>query len=98
MQMEQALATALVALQDPTILASSTEDDAQFLARKYRASLTQIAERPSPARTQFRVNGRYGRAGSDVERAYIRDCHNFSKVFPGYPQTARVTISLQISL
>ncbi|MEL7486339.1 MAG: hypothetical protein AAGJ87_03865 [Pseudomonadota bacterium] len=96
--MEHALATALAALQEPTTMAPA-HVDAPIISPAATRGVTRTVFGPRRSRgPRLNINGPYGRASGPFEETYVRDCQNFSKVLPGYPQAARVTVSLKFSL
>ncbi|WP_375202140.1 hypothetical protein [Hyphococcus sp.] len=65
-------------------------------------ALYQAKPRPVAAfsvaakRVEMLAVTRRARADTDLRRAHLNDCRNMSKVIPGYPQPAFVTVDFRI--
>ena len=100
MQTEQAIAVAIFALQDPSILAAPPKLDVAFDLQP-RSPYVENAKHGiflRGRRLSFSAVGRTANADSDHLKAYSKECEKYAKIMPGYPQPAFVTFSVTISL
>jgi|GEM_PF-6959244 len=102
MQVEQAVAAAIVALQSAPLTVAAEPDEEGRIAFQ-----TTFPQQENVEDTGIYVRGRklsvsavgrWRNADSDHLAAYAKECENFAKVFPGYPQPAFVTFRVSLAL
>jgi len=101
MQVEQAIAAAMIALQTPTD-GLEKPDDQSLIAFQTTFPQPENIEGAGiyvrGRKLSVSAVGRWRNADSDHLIAYAKECENFAKVFPGYPQPAFVTFRVSLAL
>ncbi len=101
MQVEQAVAAAIIAMQTPAGMAEKPDED-DLIAFQTTFPQQQNVEAAGiyvrGRKLSISAVGRFSNADSDHLMAYSKECENFAKIFPGYPQPAFVTFRVSVSL
>ena len=102
MQVEQAIASAIMAMHDlAAVAAPHAGQPLVAFSTEFPAAETQEANRVFNLGGQslrFTAEGRTSTADSAALRRYSSECAHLAKVHPGYPQPAFVTFRLHVSL
>ena len=101
MQVEQAVAAAIIALQTPASMAEKPgkEDLIAFQTTfPQQENVEGAGFYVRGRKLSFSAVGRYRNADSTHLKTYTKECENFAKIFPGYPQPAFVTFRVSVAL
>lgn len=88
-----AIAAVLVVMwASPAAAGQKLDHQTSYNAKPKRVAAVTLAAR----RVEMMAVTRRARADTHIRRAYLHDSQNMSKVMPGYPQPAFVSVDLRV--